>query len=1009
MTFVKNSDLLENLNKEQKEAVVHKDGPLLIVAGAGTGKTTVITRKIAHLIEQGQAKPDEILALTFTEKAAGEMQERVDILLPLGYHDLWISTFHSFCQRILEQHGLDIGLPGDFKILTDVQQWVMVHNNLNKFNLDYYRPLGNPKKFISALLKHFSKCKDELITPGEYLNHAESLRLGTDQPSKKKSKNVGADLIRPKIGKVRSSPTTTALIEQPVATEDMDETEIFRLEEVANAYHTYQKMLLDGNFLDFADLINYTLELFKKRPKILEYYQNKFKYILVDEFQDTNYAQYQLVKMLSGNNGNLTVVGDDDQSIYKFRGASVSNILKFQEDYPKLKQITLVENYRSSQEILDLAYNFIQLNNPDRLEVKLKIDKRLKSSNKTDAVIQVLEGKDLSDELNSVAKKILELKENNKDSTWNDFAVLIRSNSAADELLPILSSYNIPHTFVANTGLYKKPLIASLIAYIKLLDNFHDSFSLYRVLCFADFGIKPDEISTMLENSAKKTLSLYEILQVADLDPSLSSETKASIKKFVSFLHKHADLAQSKSATECFVDIVSDLHLQKKLQAQNLENAENRELLEQFYKKIENFTQESADKSIHYFIHLLDLEMEAGDEGQIKFDPNLGPESLKVLTVHAAKGLEFSHVFIINMVDQRFPTRARKDSIEIPTSLVKDILPEGDFHLQEERRLFYVSLTRAKTNLYLSWAKDYGGKTLKKPSQFLVEAKLVPSEKVSAATGKVIFTKPAPQKIVFQQLPNSFSFSKIKAFKNCPLEYKYRYYLKFPTKGNRYLSFGQTIHLTFEQFLKDYLKRLNSKQQDLFGNTPGKIEIGSREFLEQLYHQNWIDEWYQSKSQKEMYRKRGLKMLRTFYDYASQNIPAPKFIEQSFNMKIDKYFFNGKIDRADLLQDGRIMILDYKTSEKVPKKTDKDDLDQLYIYQWAAQEHLNEKVGGLAYWYLDENKFVQEEVAPEEKIAKLKNDLLETIEKIIYTIKYDLFKQEHDKLHDHHCEFENLE
>jgi DNA helicase-2/ATP-dependent DNA helicase PcrA len=191
---------------------------------------------------------------------------------------------------------------------------------------------------------------------------------------------------------------------------DIDETEIARLEEVANAYHVYQKLLLDNNYLDFADLINYTLELFKKRPKILKFYQDKFKYILVDEFQDTNYAQYQLVKMLAGEHGNLAVVGDDDQSIYKFRGASVSNILKFQEDYPKLKQITLVENYRSSQEILDLAYNFIQANNPDRLEIKLKIDKKLKSQSKANALISVLEGKDLSDELNCTAKKILELR-----------------------------------------------------------------------------------------------------------------------------------------------------------------------------------------------------------------------------------------------------------------------------------------------------------------------------------------------------------------------------------------------------------------------------------------------------------------------------------------------------------------------------------------------------------------------------------------------------------------------
>jgi DNA helicase II / ATP-dependent DNA helicase PcrA len=998
MAITTTNNLLAGLNKEQLEAVRHTVGPLLIVAGAGTGKTTVITRKIAYLVEQGLAKSDEILALTFTEKAAGEMQERVDILLPLGYHDLWISTFHSFCQRILEQNGLDIGLPGDFKILNDTQQWILVHNNLDKFRLDYYRPLGNPKKFISALLKHFSKCKDELITPQEYLEYAQALRLITDAPHKTKKKKA-------KLGAGQAGGT--AVLEAVDQKTETDETELARLEEVADAYHTYQKLLLDNNYLDFADMINYTLELFKKRPKILSYYQQKFKYILVDEFQDTNYAQYQLVKMLAQADGNLTVVGDDDQSIYKFRGASVSNILKFQEDYPKLKQITLVENYRSSQEILDLAYNFIQANNPDRLEIKLDISKKLNSQNAKPAQITVLEGKDLSDELNCVAKKIIELKTNIM--SWNDFAILIRSNAAADELLPVLAAYSIPHTFVASTGLYKKPLIANLIAYMKLLDNFHDSFSLYRALSFIDFSISPREISTLLENSDKKTLSLYEMLLAADAVPELGTETKNNIKKFLQILHNHAGLAKHHAANEVFVDLATELGLRQKLEAETLENAENRELLEQFYKKIETFVQENSDKSMHYFLYLLDLEMEAGDEGQIKFDPNLGPESIKVLTVHSAKGLEFEHVFIINMVDQRFPTRARKDAIEIPPALVKDILPEGDFHLQEERRLFYVSLTRAKSRLFLTWAKDYGGKTLKKPSQFLIETSLVPSEKSSLATGKVVFNKPTNTAIVYQDLPKSFSFSAIKAFKNCPLEYKYKYYLKFPTKGNHYLSFGQTIHLTFELFMKDYLKRLNTKQQDLFGAQPGKIEIGSFSFLEQLYHQNWIDEWYRSKEDKEKYRNKGLKMLKTFYQSLQNNTPVPKFIEQRFSLKLGAYNFNGKIDRADLLPDGSIKILDYKTSEKVPKKTDKNDLDQLYIYQWAAQDYLNVTVKEMAYWYLEENQFLHEEVASQEKIAKLKENLLETLEEIVNTIKYDLFKKAHDKLRDHNCEFEGLE
>ncbi len=995
------SDLLENLNKQQLEAVTHSSGPLLIVAGAGTGKTTVITKRIAHLIEAGLAKPDEILALTFTEKAAGEMQERADLLLPLGYHDMWISTFHSFCERILQQHGLDIGLPGDFKLLDETKAWVLVHNNLEKFDLDYYKPLGNPKKFISALLKHFSRCKDEVISPEDYLNYAEEIKLSLGNAEGVISRELEKKRTRKSDKKHSDIPTS----ELPTP----DPSEILRTSEIAGAYHTYQKLLLDNNYLDFGDLINYCLDLFIKRPRILKLYQDNFKFLMVDEFQDTNLAQYELIKLLAGEKCNLTVVGDDDQSIYKFRGASVSNILKFQSDYKTAKQITLVENYRSSQKILDLAYNFIQANNPDRLEVKLKINKKLNSHAVGKTTIEVIEGKDLSEELNLVAKKILEIKRNEPESTWNNFAILLRSNSAADELLPILSQYSIPHTFVANTGLYKKPLIADLIAYFSVMNNFHDSFSLYRVLSFKEFKLPSADLAKLLSLSAKKTLTLFEMLEMAKTFPEIGSGSQTKIEKILGILKVHANLAQEKSANEVFVQIIQDLKIEQILEAETLENAENRELLEQFYKKVETFVGENTDKSLHFFLHMLNMEIEAGDEGQIKFDPNLGPESLKVLTVHSAKGLEFEFVFLPSMVDQRFPTRARGDQIEIPKALIKDILPEGDFHLQEERRLFYVGLTRAKSQLYLSWAKNYGGAKTKKPSIFLQETKLVPGEIASQATGKVFFTASSKKDVVFKILPDKFSFSAVKAFQNCPLQYKYQYYLKIPSPGSAYFSFGQSIHKAFELYLKEYRSRLNQTQQDLFAKKDITSELGSYAMLEELYQKNWVDEWYKTKKQKADYRKKGIELLKNFYGYSIANPPKPKYLEQSFYLPLGDYKFTGKIDRADELPGGGISILDYKTGEKIPSKNAKGDLDQLYIYQWAAEEYLGEKVGKMAYWYLHENKFLEEQVAGKEEIEKLKSSLLETIEKIVYTTKHDLFKEAHNSAPRHDCFYANLE
>ncbi|MBL8030063.1 MAG: UvrD-helicase domain-containing protein [Candidatus Doudnabacteria bacterium] len=983
--------LLSGLNSEQAEAVKHTTGPLLIVAGAGTGKTTVITRKIAFLIEQGYAKPEEILALTFTDKAAGEMQERADMLLPLGYNDIWISTFHSFGERVLKSHGLDIGLPNDFRLLNEIQAWILLHNNFEKLKLDYYRPIGSPNRFIDSLLTHFSRCKDELITPSEYLTYAEELKLGKQKPTSKRTKE-------PK-----------KLVTE---TQEIDQTEIARIQELANAFSAYQKLLHENDYLDFGDLINCTLELFTRRPQVLNRFRKKFKYIMVDEFQDTNFAQYQLVKALAGDQSNLTVVGDDDQSIYKFRGASVSNILKFKEDFPTCKEITLVENYRSSQNILDLAYNFIQANNPDRLEVKLKINKHLKAvSEKGEGVISVLESDDLGAELNSVAKKILEIySSEGSGASWNDFAVLMRANSAAEEIIPIFDSYHIPYTFLANKGLYKKPIVLDVLSYMRILDNISDSKSLYRVLSLPKFNISHLELSVLSAYAHKKTINLFDAIYPALTFPELSEEAKSSLKFLWENIRTHSEMAKSFTAAEMLVRIIRDLSFEKTLSEESDIAAQAREHLEQFYKRIEEFEKQNEYKSLHEFLLDLSLEMKAGSEGAIKFDPNSGPESVKIMTVHASKGLEFKNVFLVNMVDQRFPTRQKSESIEIPEKLVKDILPQGDFHLQEERRLFYVAVTRAKNKLFLSWAKDYGGSRTKKPSQFLVETSLVPSEKINRATGKVVFTKPlvlqsVSQKEGYASLPNKFSYTQLTDFENCPLKYKYVHYLKIPWVGSHHMSFGSSIHKTFEEFLKQYKNNQELTQLDLFGKRPSEQPLPDFSLLENYYEKFWIDDWYPSKDEKEKYRQMGRRMMRYFYDNLDNQKPVAKYIEKFFKLKLGEFDFVGKIDRADQLNNG-LEIIDYKTG-KTPKT--KKDFDQLYIYQWAAEEFLKEKVLSLKYWYLQENDFVEESLATNEEIQTLKEKLKGLMHRVVEAVKYNQFKELHKKTKEHNCEFLDLE
>ena len=330
------------LNKDQLKAIRHGKGPLLIIAGAGTGKTTVITERIKYLISSKKAKASEVLALTFTQKAAFEMEERVDKIVPYGYTQMYISTFHSFCDRVLRDEALHIGLDSHYILMTEAETLMFLKNNIFKFKLDYFRPAGNPNKFLNGLLVHFNRLKDEDVEPNNYYRWAQNKKLKIKEQKDEIKKNI----------------------------------------ELVEAYKRYEGLKVKEGVMDFADLISNTLKLFRTRKNILKQYQQKFKYILVDEFQDTNIVQNQLVLLLAGKKANLTVVADDDQSIYKWRGAAVSNVLQFKKTYPKAKVITLTKNYRSTQEILNRAYDLIQYNNPDRLEVKEKINKKLISTRK---------------------------------------------------------------------------------------------------------------------------------------------------------------------------------------------------------------------------------------------------------------------------------------------------------------------------------------------------------------------------------------------------------------------------------------------------------------------------------------------------------------------------------------------------------------------------------------------------------------------------------------------------
>jgi DNA helicase-2/ATP-dependent DNA helicase PcrA len=944
------ADLLK-LNDEQKEAVLYDKGPLLIVAGAGTGKTTVITQRIVNLIEKGLAKPEEILAVTFTEKAASEMAERVDKALEYGYIDLWISTFHSFCERVLRDNALDIGLPPDFKILDNTSGWLLARQNLDKFDLNYYKALGNPTKFIQALISHFSHCKDQEVYPENYLEYADSLKTRDDSPESQEAE---------------------------------------RIKEVANAYHSYQQILSGNSALDFGDLINYCLKLFKKRPLILKKYREKFKYILVDEFQDTNWSQYELIKLLADPVNNLTVCADDDQAIYRWRGASFSNIVQFGKDFPEAKKVSLINNYRSTQNILDQSYGFIKQNDPDRLEFVNKISKKLTANTKEEGTINHIHTKTLDQEVGETLKKILEILKTDKEASYNDFAILVRANDSAIPFIKALERANLPYQFLASRGLYSKPVILDIISYFKLLDNYHEGTAVYRILNLPFLEISDTDIAAITQYSHKKTKSLFDALQELPLIPGISAKTQEKVAFLLSLIKKHSQMAREKSVSEILLAFFNDSGYLKYLINENVR--EKIELLNQFYKKIKNFEEATIEPTLKNFMEELNLELESGEEGKLEFDPEQGPDMIKVMTIHGAKGLEFKYVFLVNMVDKRFPTVERKDPIELPDALIKDIKPEGDVHLQEERRLCYVAMTRAKKGLYFASADDYGGQRKKKISRFLSEMNYkVKEDKEAKSDGKtgILAEKPSPidrlkNKTQPQYLPEHFSYSQLAAFEKCPLQYKFGFILKVPTRGKAVFSFGKTMHNTLHEFLKSVNNTKKSEQENLFGEKISKEE-NAFDKLAKLYDENWIGEWYESQKQKDEYYKLGKKIIKEFYEKFSENPPKilkvndSLALEMPFNLKIGENTIYGVIDRIDDGKDG-IVIIDYKTGQS-KDKLDFEQKEQLLIYQIAAQEVMHLKPQQLSYYYLEDGKFTSF-LGSEKELSAQKEKILEEIEKI---------------------------
>lgn len=629
-------DLIEGLNDRQKEAVISTEGPCLVIAGAGSGKTKVLTHKIAYLISEKYVKPWNIIAITFTNKAANEMKERIQKIIGDAANDLWMGTFHSICVKILRKYIDRIGFDHSFLIFDTSDQKTLIKECLKDLKVD-------DKLFTDrAVLSEISNGKNEMLEPKDY-----------------KTKYAGD----------------------------------FRRETIGNIYELYQQRLKENNALDFDDIINYTIKILTENPDVLEYYTEKFKYVLVDEYQDTNKAQFMLVSILASKYGNITVVGDNDQGIYSFRGADITNILNFEKDFPGTKIIKLEQNYRCTGNILKAANAVIKHN-------ENKYEKKLWTANGEGELPSIYQSEDEYDEASYVVKQINHLK-TEEYYKYSDFVVLYRMNSQSRAIEDILRREDIPYKIVGGLKFYERKEIKDIIAYLRLIYNTSDNISLKRIINEPKRGIGKTSLDNIQQISEQNGISMYEVIKNAEQFGL--NRVKANADDFINLIEELRTKQNELSISELIKETLNKSGYTKALELENSVEAESRiQNLEEFLTVAIEFEEEFADNTLGEFLENITL---SSDIDNVEDAEN----SVTLMTLHSAKGLEFPTVFLVGLEEGIFPG-------------YKSIGEENA--LQEERRLFYVGITRAKEHLFLTCAKRrtiFGSTSYNAISRFVKE------------------------------------------------------------------------------------------------------------------------------------------------------------------------------------------------------------------------------------------------------------------------------------------------
>ncbi|MEA2674341.1 MAG: ATP-dependent helicase UvrD/PcrA, partial [Chloroflexota bacterium] len=906
-------------------------------------------------------------------------------LVPYGYADTAISTFHAFGDRLIREFAFELGLAPDVRVLSRPEVVVFLRERLFDLELQEYRPLGDPTRFLGALASLFARCRDEDVSPAAYAAHAERL-----------------------VGRAAALGVAALGVDAGAADRDAAAAaaeEARRQVELARAYSRYTKLLREHGAIDFGDQVSMALGLVRESAAARESVQARYRYILVDEFQDTNRAQSELVALLAERHRNVTVVGDDDQSIYRFRGAAISNILEFRERYRGARTVVLRRNYRSLAPILDGAHRLVRFNDPDRLEVKVGISKRL-IPERIDRGAPPLRHHAFTtagEEADWIAGEIR--RRVDAGASPRDHAVLVRANADADGVLRALNTAALPWRFSGTSGLYARPEVRLLLALLRAVADPGSSVDVFAIAASERYAIPAGDLAEVSGSARRRHRGLFEVLEELETEPGLlrlSADGRRALSKLTADLRRYRELAQRRPAGEVLYAFLRDTGWLAELAgATSVATEEQLANVGRFFDIIRTQSALLADDRAVFLARHLTTLIEAGDDPPTA-DPDPDVDAVHVMTVHKAKGLEFPVVFLPGLVADRFPARSRREPLALPLELVDEVLPEGDGHLQEERRLFYVAMTRARDELILSHSSESAGGRARRVSPFVTEALDLPTagfngdafpsavharspfERITAAEPRGAAPEASQLPI---QGPLMLSHSAIDDYLTCPLRYKYAQVVRVPTAPHHSMVYGAALHQAVQEFHRSQARGKPLTEAELLA----------------AFDKAWSNEGFVSREHETARLEAGRAALRRFRE--SQLEPGtvvPAWVEREFTFALGGDRVRGRFDRVDivpvatksesvtgLLGDGdgtpsvfradvvepmlellgpeEVTITDYKSSDvrdpAVAKQKARDSL-QLQIYAMAYEAMTGRLPDAVQLHFLDSGLVGRAEVEP---------------------------------------------